>query len=78
VILVAGKLDEKGAKAAVEEALAVDPELTRRFESVRDELIETILLNESLGGPSVKAMEILFRAIDRDRSGLRDNADGLK
>ena len=53
--------------AEVERALAADPELARRFALVREELTETILLNESLGAPSARAMETLFRAIDQDR-----------
>ena len=44
----AGTLDANEA-AEVERALAADPELARRFALVREELTETILLNESLG-----------------------------
>jgi hypothetical protein len=62
----AGTLDANEA-AEVERALAADPELARRFALVREELTETILLNESLGSPSARAMETLFRAIDQDR-----------
>jgi hypothetical protein len=62
----AGTLDANEA-AEVERALAADPELARRFALVREELTETILLNESLGAPSARAMETLFRAIDQDR-----------
>jgi hypothetical protein len=62
----AGTLDANEA-AEVERALAADPELARRFALVREELTETILLNESLGAPSARAMEPLFRAIDQDR-----------
>jgi len=50
----------------VEEALANDPELARRFEMVREELGETILLNETLGAPSGRAMEKLFAKIDAE------------
>jgi hypothetical protein len=66
----AGTLDANEA-AEVERALACDPELARRFALVRDELTETILLNESLGAPSARAMETLFRAIDQDRRVVR-------
>jgi hypothetical protein len=66
----AGTLDSYEA-AAVERALAADPELARRFALVREELTETILLNESLGAPSARAMETLFRAIDQDRKVVR-------
>ena len=41
----AGTLDSDEA-AEVERALATDPELARRFALVREELTETILLNE--------------------------------
>jgi hypothetical protein len=47
----------------VEAALASDPELARRYESVREELGETIHLNETLGAPSARAMEALFAKI---------------
>jgi len=50
----------------VEEALASDPELARRYEMVREELGETILLNETLGAPSGHAMEKLFAKIDAE------------
>jgi hypothetical protein len=66
----AGTLDANEA-AEVERALAADPELARRFALVREELTETILLNESLGAPSARAMEKLFRAIDQDRRVVR-------
>lgn len=66
----AGTLDAHEA-AEVERALACDPELARRFALVREELTETILLNESLGAPSARAMETLFRAIDQDRRVVR-------
>jgi hypothetical protein len=66
----AGTLDANEA-AEVERALAADPELARRFALVREELTETILLNESLGAPSARAMETLFRVIDQDRRVVR-------
>jgi hypothetical protein len=50
----------------VEQALANDRELARRYELVREELSETILLNETLGAPSARAMEKLFAAIDAE------------
>ena len=50
----------------VEEALARDPELARRYALVRDELGETIHLNETLGAPSARAMEQLFAKIDAE------------
>jgi hypothetical protein len=50
----------------VERALAGDLELARRYDLVREELNETIHLNETLGAPSVRAMEKLFAAIDAE------------
>jgi hypothetical protein len=50
----------------VEQALAGDRELARRYELVREELNETIHLNETLGAPSARAMERLFSAIDAE------------
>jgi anti-sigma factor RsiW len=61
----AGTLGRKESER-VEQALASDPELARRFELVRDEFAETILLNETLGAPSKRAMEKLFAAIDAE------------
>ncbi|MGB9066527.1 MAG: hypothetical protein WCC80_24545, partial [Pseudolabrys sp.] len=43
---------------------AEDSELARRYELVREELAETIRVNEMLGAPSARAMEKLFAAID--------------
>jgi hypothetical protein len=61
----AGTLSRRDADR-VEQALAGDPELARRFEAVREELAETIHLNESLGAPSARAMEKLFNAIEAE------------
>ena len=61
----AGTLSRRDAQR-VEEALARDPELARRYALVRDELGETIHLNESLGVPSARAMEQLFAKIDTE------------
>jgi len=47
----------------VETALASDPELARRYRLVREELGETIHLNETLGAPSARVMEALFAKI---------------
>lgn len=59
----AGTLNARDARR-VEEALARDPELARQYAVIQDEYAETILLNESLGAPSVRAMQKLFAAID--------------
>jgi anti-sigma-K factor RskA len=61
----AGTLSRRDAQR-VEEALANDRELARRFELIREELGETIHLNESLGAPSARAMERLFASIDAE------------
>jgi anti-sigma-K factor RskA len=61
----AGTLNRRDADR-VEQALANDRELARRYELVREELSETILLNETLGAPSARAMEKLFAAIDAE------------
>jgi hypothetical protein len=50
----------------VERALSGDRELARRYELVREELNETIHLNETLGAPSARAMEKLFARIDAE------------
>jgi len=61
----AGTLSRRDTQR-VEEALARDPELARRYAMVREELGETILLNETLGAPSAHAMEKLFVKIDAE------------
>jgi hypothetical protein len=61
----AGTLNRRDAQK-VEEALKRDPELARRFELVREELGETIHLNETLGAPSARAMKNLFAKIDAE------------
>jgi hypothetical protein len=61
----AGTLSRRDTQR-VEDALARDPELARRYALVREELGETILLNETLGAPSARAMEKLFAKIDAE------------
>jgi hypothetical protein len=61
----AGTLNRRDAER-VEKALARDPELARRLDLAREELHETIHLNETLGAPSARAMEKLFAAIDAE------------
>jgi anti-sigma factor RsiW len=61
----AGTLSTRDARR-VEEALAGDPELARQYAVIREEYAETISLNESLGAPSVRAMQKLFAAIDEE------------
>jgi hypothetical protein len=61
----AGTLSRRDADR-VEQAIASDGELRRRYDLVREELNETIHLNETLGAPSARAMEKLFAAIDAE------------
>jgi len=61
----AGTLNARDARR-VEEALARDPELARQYAVIREEYAETIGLNETLGAPSVRAMQKLFAAIDAE------------
>ena len=61
----AGTLSARDTRR-VEEALARDADLARQYEVIREEYAETIALNESLGAPSVRAMQKLFTAIDAE------------
>jgi hypothetical protein len=60
-----GRLDPKDA-LLVEAALRSDPALSRQFSVIREELAETIHLNESLGAPSARAMQKLLAGIDAE------------
>ena len=53
----------RGEAARVDAALAGDPELARRYELVREELAETVRLNQSLGAPSPKPLDRLMGRI---------------
>ena len=64
----AGTLSRRDADR-VEQALAGDPQLARRYDLVRQELAETIYVNEALGAPSARAMEKLFAAIEAEEAG---------
>src|ERR1700730_17644110 len=66
----AGTLSRRDAER-VEAALDNDNELARQYEMVREELGETIRLNETLGAPSARAMERLMAAIDADTTPVR-------
>jgi len=61
----AGTLGSRDAQR-VEAALERDPELARHYQLVREELAQTIHLNETLGAPSARAMETLFARIDAE------------
>jgi hypothetical protein len=63
----AGTLSRREADL-VERALAGDSELARRYDVIRQELTETIQLNETLGAPSARVMEKLFAAIDAEEA----------
>ncbi len=52
----------------VEEALASDQELARHFAFVREEMAETVAVNEALGTPSARALDKLLAAIDADQA----------
>jgi anti-sigma-K factor RskA len=61
--------------ARVEAALARDHELARRYALVREELAETIRLNEALGAPSPRPLQRLMTQIDAEAaSGARSRA----
>ena len=61
----AGTLSRDDAER-VEAALAGDHELARRYALVREELAETIRLNEALGAPSPRPLERLMTRIDAE------------
>ena len=59
----AGTLNTRDARR-VDDALARDSELAKRYALIQEEYAETIHLNESLGAPSARAMQKLFAAIN--------------
>jgi anti-sigma-K factor RskA len=66
----AGTLNRRDAQR-VEQALAQDADLATQYETVRQDLVETIGLNESLGAPSARAMQRLMADIEADASTAR-------
>jgi anti-sigma-K factor RskA len=58
----------------VDDALRDDPDLAYHVGLVREELAETICLNESLGAPSARAMDRLMAAIDEETTAARQRA----
>jgi len=66
----AGTLSRRDAQK-VEQALASDAELATQYETVRQDLAETIGLNESLGAPSARVMQRLMADIEADASTAR-------
>jgi anti-sigma-K factor RskA len=65
-----GTLSRRDAQR-VEQALENDPDLARRFALVREEMSETIHLNETLGAPSSRAMERLLAGIETESGPAR-------
>jgi hypothetical protein len=61
----AGALSRRDAQR-VEKALQKDPELARQFALVREELAETIVVNETLGAPSARALNKLMAGIEAE------------
>jgi anti-sigma factor RsiW len=72
----AGTLNRRDTQL-VEEALARDPELARRYELVREELAGTVQLNETLGAPSARAMDRLFAKIDAEPARRRMSSPNI-
>ena len=66
----AGTLSRREADM-VERALATDVDLAAQYETVREDLAETIVANESLGAPSARAMQRLMADIEADVSTAR-------
>ena len=52
--------------AGIEAALAGDRELAHRYALVRDELAETVRLNEALGAPSPRPLHRLMTQIEAE------------
>jgi hypothetical protein len=71
-----GTLNRRDA-ARVEAVLARDAELVRHYDVVREELAETIRLNESLGAPRARAGERLFAAIAVEGSRVSTRGSAL-
>lgn len=66
----AGTLSRREADM-VERALAADADLAAQYATVREDLAETIVANESLGAPSARAMQKLMADIEADASTAR-------
>src|SRR5881275_805521 len=66
----AGTLSRREAQK-VEQALAADAELAAQYATIREDLAETIVANETLGAPSARAMQKLMADIEADASSAR-------
>ncbi|CAM5762160.1 hypothetical protein [Bosea minatitlanensis] len=51
-------------RARIEAALAADADLAARLEIIRDDMAETVLLNERLGAPSPRVLDRLLAGIE--------------
>jgi anti-sigma factor RsiW len=67
----------RGEMRRVEDAIAHDPALARKYETILEELAGTVELNESLGAPSSRAMEKLFANIDAEPARRSVSKAGL-
>jgi hypothetical protein len=66
----AGTLSRREAQK-VEQALAADADLAAQYATIREDLAETIVANETLGAPSARAMQKLMADIEADVSTVR-------
>ena len=66
----AGTLTRREAQK-VEQALAADADLAAHYATIREDLAETIVANETLGAPSARAMQKLMADIEADASTAR-------
>ena len=66
----AGTLTRREAQK-VEQALATDADLAAQYATIREDLAETIVANETLGAPSARAMQKLMADIEADASTAR-------
>jgi len=66
----AGTLTRREAQK-VEQALAADADLASQYATIREDLAETIVANETLGAPSARAMQKLMADIEADASSAR-------
>jgi hypothetical protein len=66
----AGTLTRREAQK-VEQALAADADLAAQYATIREDLAETIVANETLGAPSARAMQKLMADIEADTSSAR-------
>ena len=60
----------------VEDALGEDQDLARQVDLVREELTETIHLNETLGAPPPRVLDRLMASIDAEADAARKRAPG--